>query len=163
MFIINNHFGPEKLTIRDLLIWIMLTWKYSCADWQGVPLPLYYRCWSSHASLFNCHWSVQKIRALIIDFLTVRVPATCPTQILTVHVCVMATQQREGKCQALSLGHSLTWTWHSSWVAVMRCIIFLLGFSWHIQRRLQLIDRPGEGWRLTAHIKVYSLSFGIWK
>lgn len=40
-------------------------------------------------------------------FLTVSSPATCPTQILTVHVCFMATKQTEGKCQVLSLRYSL--------------------------------------------------------
>lgn len=40
-------------------------------------------------------------------FLTVSSPATCPTQILSVHVCFMATKQTEGKCQVLSLRYSL--------------------------------------------------------
>lgn len=45
-------------------------------------------------------------------FLTVSSPATCPTLILTVHVCFMATKQAEGKCQSAAFeaqpGHSLT-------------------------------------------------------
>lgn len=51
-------------------------------------------------------------------FLTVSLPATCPTQILTVHVCFMATKQTEGKCQVLSLRYSPAIAWHFSRIAV---------------------------------------------
>lgn len=36
-------------------------------------------------------------------FLTASSPATCPTQVLTVRVCFLATKQTGGKCQAQSV------------------------------------------------------------
>lgn len=147
----------------------MRTWKYSCTDWQGIPFPWCSLCWSSHASLFNHYWSEQEIGALIIDFFFDSESAGCLSYTNPHCSCLHhgnkadrgkmpSTEFEAQPCLALTFQPCSSYEMHIFFIFFY---YFFLVLSCHIHRCLHLIERPGQGLKLTAQIKIYNLSLGI--
>lgn len=96
---------------------------------------------------------MQEIRTLIIDFLRVSVPATCPTQIsLFMFASWQPSRQREMPSAELEAQSCLDG--HSRQIAVIRCIIFFLSFGCHsIDSHSSSTDRgKGDGLRYRSRV-----------